>query len=221
LEAASEHAGAVRQAKVALGIGVAVLAVICAYTLTRSPPRVVRADPPPTSILTGLYGEGEVCQGNEILPAGVSALRLSLAAYFGARIRLTAYAGSRLLLEGRRGPDWTGTSVTVPVKPLSRSTSHVKICFDIAPNSESIFFFGRETPSSEAATVPPSGRLSGRIGIEYLAASRGSWWSRLLTVARHMGLGRVFSGTWLVLVIAALMAAVGLLAVRVTLRELR
>jgi hypothetical protein len=219
LEAASEHTGAARQAKLTLCVGVLLLAGICAYALTRSPPRVVRTGPKPLGVLTGLYGEGEACQGNEVLPAGVTAIRLSLAAYFGARVRLTAYAGQHLLVEGRRGPEWTGTSITVPVKPLSHGVAHVKVCFDISPNSESIFFFGRETPSREAATVPPGGRLPGRLDIEYLTTGRRSWWSQLLAVARHVGLGRAFSGTWIALVIAALMAAVGLLAVKVTLRE--
>jgi hypothetical protein len=39
-------------------------------------------------------------------------------------------------------------------------------------------------------------------------------------VAQHMGLGRAYTGTWIALLVAALMAAVGALAIRLTLRTL-
>jgi hypothetical protein len=212
---------AVRVVKMTLGIGVAVLIAVCAYALTRSPPRVLRAGPKPSIYFGGLYGDGGACQANEVLPAGVSAIRLSILAYVGARIRVTAYSGSRVLTKGSRGPEWTGTSVTVPVTPLSHSASHVKVCFEVSPNSESLFPRGREVPSSEALTGLNGEQLSGRLDIEYLGPGQGSWWSRVLTVARHMGLGRAFSGTWIVLLIAAMVAAVGILAGGLAVRELR
>lgn len=209
-----------RVVKVTLGVGVMLLVAVCAYALTRSPPRVLRAGPKPTGFLTALSGDGEACQAEEVLPARVTAVRLSIAAYVGARIRVAVYSGSQFITGGSRSPDWTGTSVTVPVTPLSESVSHASVCFDISPNSESLFLLGRETPTSEAMYLPTGGRLSGRLEIEYLGAGQGSWWSRVLTVARHMGLGRAFSGTWIVLLIAAMVAAVGILAGRLALREL-
>jgi hypothetical protein len=124
------------------------------------------------------------------------------------------------LTEGRRGPDWTGTSVTVPVKPLTYSTPDVTLCLNISPNSEGIYLFGRESAAASALTVPSGGHLAGRLQVDYLSTGKGSWWSRVLSVARHMGLGRAFSGTWIVVLIAALMLAVGGLAGRLTLREL-
>lgn len=220
MEAASERMRAVRVVKLTLGLGVALLIAVCGYALTRSPPRVLRAGTEASVLLGGLYGDGAACQADEVLPAGASAIRLSIVAYVGARIRVTAYSGSRVLTEGSRGPDWTGTSVTVPVTPLSHSASDVKVCFDVSPNSESLFPRGTEVPPSEALTGLNGERLSGRLDIEYLGAGRGTWWSRVLTVARHMGLGRAFSGTWIVLLIAAMVAAVGILAGRLVLREL-
>jgi hypothetical protein len=96
----------------------------------------------------------------------------------------------------------------------------VTLCVAVGPNSEPIFIFGREAPQREAAVATGEGRLRGRMGVEYLTAGRRSWWSRILPVARHMGLGHALSGTWVVLLIAALVGAVGLLAMRLTLREL-
>ncbi|HTD10212.1 MAG TPA: hypothetical protein VK680_15110 [Solirubrobacteraceae bacterium] len=211
---------AVRVVQVTLAVGVALLIGVIAYTLSRSPPRVLRAGVAPNVVLSPLAGSGAACQIDEVLPAHTSAIRLSIVAYIGARIRLTAYSGSQLLTGGSRGPDWTGTSVTVPVKPLSRTVSNVRLCVDIGPNSEYVYLFGRETPPAEAMVVPTGGRLSGRLDISYLGAGRRSWWSRALEVARHMGLGRAFSGTWIVLLIATLVGVVGILAGRLTLREL-
>jgi hypothetical protein len=220
LEAASERVRALRIVKTTLGVGVAVLIAVVAVTLTNSPPRVVAAGPTPTTSLGSIRNDVENCQSHEALPAGVSAIRISLGAYYGARVKVTVASGSRILTEGTRGPDWTGTSVTVPVTPLDHATSDVTLCVAVGPNSESIFYLGNETSEQDATVALGLGALSGRLTVEYLAAGRGSWWTRILSVARHMGLGHALSGTWVVLLIAALMAAVGLLAVRVTLREL-
>jgi hypothetical protein len=220
LEAASERMRAARVVKVTFGVGVALLIAVCAYALSRSPPRVLRAGPKTSGLITALTGDGEACQAGEVLPAGVTAVRLSIAAYVGARIRVKVYSGSQLLTEGGRDPDWTGTSVTVPLTPLRESVSDASVCFDISPNSETLFVLGRETPASEAISLPTGERLSGRLDIEYLGSGQGSWWSRILTVARHMGLGRAFSGTWIVLLIAGMVAAIGVLAGGRALREL-
>jgi hypothetical protein len=211
---------AVKAVKVTLGVSIALTLAIVAVTLTRSPPRVVRASSVGRGELGSTISEEETCQGNEVLPAGVSAIRVSLLAYYGARVRVTASSGPRVLAEGRRGGEWTGGSVTVPITPLKRTASHVTLCIAVGPNSEPIFLLGHGTPAREAAVATGEGPVGGRVGVEYLATGRGSWWSRILPVARHMGLGHALSGTWVVLLIAALVGAVGLLAVRLTLREL-
>jgi len=215
--------------KVTLALGVVLLAAVGAFALTRSPPGVVTSGAAPTSApLDQLRGDISVCQTDEVLPADVSAIRLSMWAFLGWRIHVVAYSGTRPLTEGRRAADWTSDSVTVPVKPLSHATSNVVLCFAIGPNSEPVLLLGRTTPAQEAAAVLTgiepgssySGRLPGRVGVEYLASGRGTWWSRAEEVAQRMGLGRSFSGTWIALLVAALMAAVGVLAVRLTLREI-
>lgn len=220
MEAASERMRAVRVVKVTLVVGVAILTAVCAFVLTRSPPRVVRAGPKPSRLITALSGDGEACQTREVMPAGVTAVRLSIGAYVGARIHVAVYSGSRILTEGSRNPDWTGTSVTVPVTPLRESASNVSVCFDISPNNESLFLLGRQTAASEGLSLPDGETVPGHLDIEYLGPGQGSWWTRLLPVARRMGLGRAFSGTWIVLLIAAMVAAVGVLAARLVLREL-
>jgi len=205
---------------VTLGVGLAVIVAVGAFTLTHAPPRVVRVGEI-GHVVAGTVNTGfQLCQANEVLPAGVSAIRLSVAAYYGSRLRLKAFSGGRVITEGSRGPDWTGTSVTVPVKPLSHTISPVRLCLYIGPNSEAIYFFATQTPAQESAVSGSGALLGNRLGVEYLASGHGSWWSRILTVARHMGIGHALNGTWVVLLIAALVGAVGILALRLVLREL-
>ncbi len=204
-----------------------------AVTLTHAPVRVVRSDgPEPATLLSAVFNDAAVCQGDEVLPRDTTAIRLPLVGFIGANVRVAAYQGTQLITSGMHGPDWTGTSVTVPVKPLPHASTGVVVCFAIAPNSERVLIVGNPAPAGLAAIgvagsrpVLPSRpgeavRLGGRLPLAYLTSAGGSWWSRPLTVARHLGLGRAFDGTWIALLIAAVMLAVGALAVRLALREL-
>jgi hypothetical protein len=218
--------------KVTLAVGIALTIAVGAVTLTHSPPRVVRVNEAEANVSLGVtQSEPAVCQANEVLPAGVSAIRLSIDAFFGAKVHLIAYHGSQIVTEGTRAPTWTGTSVTVPVKPVSHTTSHVELCFALAPNDQLVIIPGHAVPPRDAATALRSSRLApnvprseeltlkGRVLVEYLTAGKGSWWSRARSVARHMGIGHFISGPWVALLAAALMAAVGILTVALTLRE--
>ena len=213
---------ATRNVKLTLLFGVTLLAALVAFALTRAPPRVLGGNATVHTYLS-TFGtvreDDEIFQAGEVLPAGVSAMRLSLVAYVGARVRVTGSSGARVLIEGERGPDWTGTSVTVPVKPLTHPVSHVRLCVAIGPNSQPIYVRGIRSAPSAVLVSNGAQPLHGRLGVEYLGAGRGSWWSRALAVARRMGLGHALSGTWVVLLIAALMATLGGLAIWLLLRE--
>jgi hypothetical protein len=210
---------AARNVRVTLGVGIVLLLAVGAVTLTHSPPRVVQVNTKQRVLGGTIIGDAEVCQANEVLPADVSALRLGIGAYFGPRVKVRALSGSLVLTEGAVGPTWTGTSVTIPVNPLSHATSGVKLCMHVGPNSELVFFKGAPARASESASYGEGALLGGRVAVEYLAPGDGSWWSRILEVARHMGIGHALSGTWVVLLIAALVSAVGVLAVGVVWRE--
>jgi hypothetical protein len=222
---------------ITLAVGLALLAAVSAAALTRSPPRVARVGVPvgdASDVPLGKdLGDVAICQSGETLPAGVSGIRIGMWAFLGAKMHVRIYSGSRIITEGSRGPNWTSDSVTVPVKPVDHQTSGVKVCIGVGPNSQPLLLLGAETPPQEsaaatlglnsptpAAAASSHATLGGKIGLEYLAAGRGSWWSRVLSVAKHMGLGRAYTGTWIALLVAALMAAVGVLAIRLTLRAL-
>ena len=220
-------------ARAALVLGVLLLAGVGAYTLTRSPVRVVaRSGSQENTALGVTIGDTVLCQPGEVLPAGVTGIRLPIVAFYGSPVNLIAFKGSQVLTSGSHGADWTGVSVTVPVKPLASTATGVNVCFALSPNSEPVIIPGDTAPPREAAVAlhsqtltpaalqSPTQRLRGRLALEYVASGRSSWWSRILTVARHMGLGRAYSGTWIALLVAALMLLVVGLAARLTLREL-
>jgi len=222
---------------ITLVVGLALVAASVAVALTRSPPRVARVGVPTgdakASPLGRNLGDATICQSGETLPAGVSGIRIGMWAFYGAQMHVRVYSGSRVVTEGSRGPNWTSDSVTVPVKPVDHETSGATVCIGIGPNNQPLLLLGGETPANEsavatlgvhaptpAAAARSGARLGGKIGIEYLSAGRGSWWSRVSSVAKHLGLGRAFSGAWIALLVAALTAGAGVLAIRLTLREL-
>ncbi|HEY3827878.1 MAG TPA: hypothetical protein VGL57_01655 [Solirubrobacteraceae bacterium] len=217
--------------KVTLAVGIALTLAIGAVTLSRSPPRVLRVNGPAANQSLGVTNkEPAICQAREVVPANVSAIRLSIDAFFGSNIHLVAYHENHILTEGRRGPTWTGTSVTVPVRPVDHTTSQVNLCFTLAPNHQLVIIPGYRTPPSRSAVALSSTltsasaagtglHLKGRFLAAYLTAGSGSWWSRIPAVVRHMGFGHFISGIWVALLAAALMLAVGLLTLRLTLQE--
>lgn len=238
-----DRSRAVKAAIITFIAGAVLIAAILVLTLSvNAPARVVHIGNVGPNAETGGLGrtinEPTICQAGEVLPSGVSAIRVSVWGFYGAHIHLMVYRGSQLITQGSRAADWTGSSVTIPVQPVSRTVSGVRVCFSIGPNSEPLEMIGHATSELESAVAIPTTVLTnrnslanvpaqakvpigGRFTIEYVATAPGSWWSRILTVARHMGLGRSYSGTWIALLVAALMACACALSVRLTLRELR
>lgn len=219
--------------KATLALGALLLAGVGAYTLTRSPVRVVAFSGKPQKELGVTIGDLVLCQPGEVLPAGATAVRLPLIAFYGANVKLIAFKGGHVLTSGSRGPTWTGVSVTVPVRPLASTVTGATVCFGVAPNSEPVHIPGDTAPRRETAVVlsartltpaalrSPARHVRGRLTLEYVGSGHSSWWSRILTVARHVGLGRAYSGTWIALLLAALMLLVAGLAARLTLKEVQ
>ncbi|HTA98803.1 MAG TPA: hypothetical protein VK730_14320 [Solirubrobacteraceae bacterium] len=202
-----------------IALCLAVVAAMAAVTLSEAPPRVVRGVRANMDVAY-TYGDFAACQGEEVLPRDISAMRMSVGAGIGPTVHVKVYAGSRILTQGSHPSGWAGGSVTVPVAPLNRASSNVKLCVAVEPNSEPIYVYGVEALPARAAVSSEGRTLPGRIGVEYLAAGHGSWWSRALLVARHMGLGHAIRGTWVALLVVALVGSVAALAVRLAWKEL-
>lgn len=239
--ATSGRSAATRLAAATFAVGFVAIAAAVALVLTQAPPRLLRIGYPGVKAIgpTGatLRGEGAgsftLCQVGESLPAGASAIRVSLWGFYGAPVHVAAFKDGRPLTQGRRDAAWTSDSVTVPVRPVARPSSEVKLCVALGPNSQPIMVLGPPERGLQSAvlseSIAPSANitarhrraLGGRVVVEYLASGRRSWWSRLTAVAHHLGLGRTLSGSWIALLVAAMMAAACALAVRLALRELR
>jgi hypothetical protein len=210
------------RAAAALAAGLAAVAIALVVTLSGSP--LVLAHSNGTladSKIAESTGNAEACQAGETLPAGTSAIRLSLWSTAGPRLRVTALSGTSVATEGVIDAGWTTGVVTVPVKSVARASSHVRICIKLGQTPENVLFVGSQTAAAVAARTGKGEALPGRIKIEYLRVAHSSWWSHVRMIARRMGLGRAPTGAWIALLVIALMGAVVASVSWLSLKELR
>lgn len=188
---------------IALAASLLLLALAIGATLTRAPPSVARWNAIETPVEFGrVTRQFADCQGNEALPAGTTAIRLSLDAVLGPRVRVRVLQGTRLLTSGERGAGWTAADVTVPVHRVARTAYGVRTCFALSPREESVGLTGERL-------AHPSPATPGAIKIEYLRPGTSSWWTLASTVAAHLELGHTWSGDWLPVFLLAAMVAIG------------
>ena len=222
MSARIERALAPQWIAVALFVGLTFMAVAIAVTLSGSPVVVLHAN---STLAAGSIAEttsgARACQSGEFIPAGTSAIRLTLAAEVGPGVDVTALSGSHVLTSGGVGDGWTGGSVTVPVRPIRHASSDTRICFGLDPSKESVEIVGSPTSSVVAAKGGNGEPLPGRLKVEYLTRTGHSWWSVAPEVARRIGLDHAPSGTWVVLTLIALMGTVIAISSWLVLRELR
>jgi hypothetical protein len=211
-----------RSVSVTLAVGLTLTAIAIGLTLTRSPLSVAATNgiPAEERLAVTTINAG-ACQANEVLPRGTSAIRISIQAFTGPRVKVKVLSGTHVLTSGELGSGWTGKGVLVPVRPVPSTTSNVKVCFALILKDEHVNISGRGTPPAVAARSEEGEALLGRVRIEYLRPGHSSWASLASMVARHMGLGHAWSGTWIVLLVATLTAGVAILSSALVLRELR
>jgi hypothetical protein len=206
--------------KVVLCAGLALSTIAAILTLSHAPSTVAATNGMPrTASLSRRASVTSGCQGNETLPRDTSAIRLGLAVIIGPRVTVRALTGSHLVTWGATGAGWDGSAGTVPVRQVHRALSHVTICFQLSLPTGNVTVIGAPTNPAVAA-IADGETLRGRTRIEYLRPGSRSWWSLLAPVIQHMGLGRAWSGTWIVLPIAALIGSCIALASWLVVREL-
>jgi hypothetical protein len=165
------------------------------------------------------YAKGgtRFCQDGGTLPAGTTAIRVSLSANIGPRVTVTVFSGPTLITSGVHPSGWgVDETVTVGVKPLPEAVPNVFICAALGPAIESIQVNGARvklTSTSGATRTPVWLRT------EYMRPGRSSWLSLAQSVAQRVGFDRAPSGTWLAYLVT--MIAVAALASRLILWELR
>jgi hypothetical protein len=207
--------------KVALAIGLTLIAITLAVLLAHAPATLARTNGvTPEGTVATIRGRTSICQTGEVLPRGTSAVVAWLEASIGPRVTVALSAGGHVLATGERTSGWTGASVTIALAPMARTIAGVTACFRFAAINETVTVRG--LASNAVASATSNGRrLGGQMRLEYLRPGRRSWWSMASAIAGHMGLGRVPSGRWAVIVACALAATIVALASGVLLRELR
>jgi hypothetical protein len=206
---------------IVLAAGLALIAAILGVTLARSPPTLAGTNRVPAKSLIGLVEHpAGACQTGETLPAGTSAIRLSLVSIIGPRVAVSALSGGHVITHGSTGAGWTTSEVTVPVTPLAHSVSPITICVRLSDLNGEVEFKGAYT-SAPVAVSETGERLHGRLRVEYVRAGHSSWLSLISAVARHVSLGRAWSGMWVVFFILALALSVVALTSWGIVRELR
>ncbi len=207
--------------KLALGSCLLLGAAAILITLSRSPIAIARVNTDAVEPAGTITQRTSACQPGEVLPRGTSAVRLRVFAFLGPRVTLEALQDGRVIARGERAAGWTGGAVTVPIEPLATARAGVELCFTIfLDGDESNFLTGELEAGALAAHGrgwPPSSRLR----VEYLRSAASSWWSLVPQVARRMGLGRAWAGTWGAVLVLVLMGGVTALCSVLTLRELR
>ena len=210
--------------RIALAAGLMLTALAVAVTLTGSPVVARYSNSIQTGdLLTVIDVPASVCQGGEEVPAGASAMRLSLFAVTGPRLTVRIHAPRGVVAEGTRGSGWIGEFVTVPFTRLTRHVPNAVICVTLGTAGEGVHLIGTHS-DSEAVLVRSHGReqrVRGQMRIEYVQSLRRSWLSLAGSIVRHMTVGHAPGGPAAIVLLATLMAAAVVAAAWLTVRELQ
>jgi hypothetical protein len=206
--------------KVAIAIGLTLTAVAVGVSLARSP--LVRAGTDGTPLLTEIGATSlpaTICQGEERVPAGTTAIRVSLLSLLGPRIVLIARAGGQVVSTGEIGYGWTGAVVTIPVTRVVGTHRHTKICMTLAKRRQLVNLHGANTKFSPAV-IEGTQVLPGRVRIDYLHPDSKPWLSLALPTARRIGLNIAGSG-WIAIIPLVLLVSAAALTSWLLARDLR
>lgn len=201
-----------------VAIGCVLLVAGLAATLTRAVPvRTGMNAILPLEALGGTVGRIDVCQDDELIPAGTGAVRVWLRTTGrpGPALALVATSGRTTIGRGRLAAGWSGRTATIPLRPATRAQRSARICVTVGASS-SVTLAGEspDDPNTETPATAAGAPLRGRLRIEYLTPAHHSWWSQRRVIARRMGFGRAPAGGRIALAAALLMLAAASLGLR-------
>ena len=206
--------------RITVAIGLALTALAVGVGLARSP--LVRAGTDGTPLpaeIGATSAPATICQGEETVPAGTTAIRASLLSLLGPRIKLVARSGGQVVSTGELGYGWTGAVIAIPVKRVVGSHRHTNICISLAKRQQLVNLRGANTKFSPAVS-DGNQVLPGRLRFDYLRPDKSSWLSLALPTARQIGLN-IGGGAGIVVIPLMLLFGVGTLASWLLVRELR
>jgi hypothetical protein len=210
-----------RSVRIALAAGLTLIVLAIGLVLVHSPASVAHTNgiPGEEHRIAFTSHSATYCQAQELLPAGTSALRLSLSAFSGPRVRVVVSAAGHPLTSGEQESGWTSRVLTVPVRALPRAVPDATVCVSFSLHDEAVTAFG--TPTSHTTAAHDGRRaLAGRMWIEYLHPGRRSWASLAPGILNRMRFGRAGAGVLVVSLALVLLVAVAALASRLVLEEL-
>jgi hypothetical protein len=199
--------------------GLVVLAVVVLVAMFGSEPRIAGQNGVfVQDVVTETKGRATTfCQNDEVLPKDTASVELSLIATSGLspRVRVQASKDGRVLTQGTSPAGWTGETLAIPVRSVPRTALGVRLCISVGKGGN-VQLVGTKKDTRTYDTSPPT--TQDQIKVAYVRPGSESWWAYAPTVLHRMGLGRAWSGSWIVLVILALMIAPGAIAIRQLLR---
>jgi hypothetical protein len=211
----------------------ALLAIVVALIvlLTGRQAQIASTDRVPNyTFVTELYSGQQLCQANEIVPAGTAALRMTIGTYgkpgpplaiaISAPASYARKAPMRRISTGGIAKGWRQGVISMPVTRVTRIHAEANVC--IANRGP--------WPVAIAGTTPPANyyvadsvdgnALSSEVRIDYMFAGRPSWFAMLSTIAERMTLGKGSYIGWMGWIAPLLlMLALVIVLVRVLLRE--
>ena len=211
----------------------ALLAIVVALIvlLTGRQAQIAGTDRVPNyTFVTELYSGQQLCQSNEIVPAGTAALRMTIGTYgkpgpplaiaISAAPSAAPKAPLRRISTGGIAKGWRQGVISVPVTPVRAIHAQASVC--IANRGP--------RPVAIAGTTPPAHygfddtvdgtALSSEVRIDYMLAGRPSWFAMLSTLAQRMTFGKGTYIGWMGWIAPLLlMLALVVVLVRVLLRE--
>jgi hypothetical protein len=208
-----------RSVKVALAVAIAFTVVAIGAVLSRAPLTVAGTNSVQVKAPVAFtHGNTSSCQTGT-LPQETSGIRVSLASGAGPRLHIRVLSGSRVVTQGERPAGWgLEANVVVPVRAVTRTVRNALICITVGRVVEPMPVLGVPT---RPRSPQPLAFKDVRLRLEYLRPGPKSWWSLASSISYHLGLGRAASGTWLAFFVLSVMIAIAILAVRLTLEELR
>jgi len=207
-----------RDVRVALVVGLALLAVGVVLVAVHHPDVLARSNGRPEHALASIRSRTTLCQARETIPRGTTAIVLWLEAFTGPRVSIRLLAGGHVVARGERSSGWTGWSVTVPLEEPIAHATRATVCATLAPHNETVIPRGNDGAGS-AVTIANAHPLEGMMTIEYLRPGGRTWWSRASTIAHHLGFGRASSGDWAPILATLLSAVVVILTSSIVLRR--
>jgi len=210
-----------RRALACLLLSAAVLVGAVAVALSHAAPRRagtngVHAE----AVLGGAMPGTRVCQGGELVPAGATAIRLTVPAQIaqGPSLQIELRRGQRVLAQTSAATHAADWEVVAPLPPFAHDVAGVTLCYTVGGGGQVAILGGFTPPGTGGATIDGT-ETGGSIGIEYLRPGRESWWSFLPTAATRIGTGRGdWGGAWMAWAAALLALAAAALAVRALVR---